>query len=135
MDEFPNNLRQIRVSHPDKSLRSGNKIAALLGVTPQYYYKLETGKENKRLNIDHLNQLTKIFGVTADEILGNQPLSDEPASENKKTPKDLAKFLEQTEVMFDGETYKLDNEDKAKLRAALEFGFWTAKEKNKRKKK
>lgn len=134
MKEYPNNLRKIRQSHPDKELRSGNKIATLLGVTPQYYYKLETGKENKRLNIDHLNQLTKIFGVSSDEILGNQPIP-ENTSENKKMPKDLAKFLEQAEVMFDGETYKLDEEDKEKVRSALEFAFWHAKEKNKRKKK
>lgn len=134
MDATPNNLRKIRLSQTDKNLKSGNKIAELLGVSPQYYYSLETGRDNKRLNVDHLNQLTKIFGVTADEILGSTPVPESSNNQNK-VPKDLAKFLEQAEVMFDGEVYKLDEEDKMKLRAALEFGFWTAKEKNKRKKK
>lgn len=134
MDATPNNLRKIRLSQTDKNLKSGNKIAELLGVSPQYYYSLETGRDNKRLNVDHLNKLTKIFGVTADEILGSTPVPESSNNQNK-VPKDLAKFLEQAEVMFDGEVYKLDEEDKMKLRAALEFGFWTAKEKNKRKKK
>lgn len=134
MTELPNNLRKIRLSQTDKVLRSGNKIAEMLGVSPQYYYKLETGQQDKRLNVEHLKKLTQILNVTADEILGNQSMP-ENISENKKMPKDLAKFLEQSEVMFDGETYKLDEEDKEKVRSALEFAFWHAKEKNKRKKK
>ena len=67
---IPNNLRKIRKSHPNKALRSGNEIAKLLETSPQYYYDLETGRNNCRLNIDHINKLTKIFNVTADEMLG-----------------------------------------------------------------
>ena len=37
--------------------------------------------------------------------------------------------------MFDGEVHHLDEEDKQKLKNALEFVFWQAKEKNKRKPK
>ena len=37
--------------------------------------------------------------------------------------------------MFDGEVHQLDEEDKQKLKNALEFVFWQAKEKNKLKKK
>lgn len=133
MNNMPNNLRKIRLSQKNKELQSASKIAELMDVSPQYYYKLETGGENKKLNVEHLKKLSKIFNCTADEILGNQQVPEE-ASENKKVPKDMAKFLEQTEVMFDGETYRLDDEDKEKLRSALEFGFWHAKEKNKRKK-
>ena len=70
MDKYPNNLRKIRLSQKNKELRSGNKIAELLEVTPQYYYKLETGREGKRLNIEHLRKLSKIFNITSDEILG-----------------------------------------------------------------
>lgn len=133
MDNMPNNLRKIRLSQKNKELQSASKIAELMDVSPQYYYKLETGGENKKLNVEHLKKLSKIFNCTADEILGNQPMPEESV-DNKKVPKDMAKFLEQTEVMFDGETYRLDDEDKEKLRSALEFGFWHAKEKNKRKK-
>jgi len=130
--EFPNNLRKIRTSHPNKQLRSGNRIAALMDISPQYYYDLETGRGGKRLNIEHINKLTKIFDVTADEIAGDSPLPTAP--EEEKKPKDLVKFLEQTEVMFDGETYELTEEDREKLKSAFEFVFWHAKQKNKRKK-
>jgi len=133
MEQYPNNLRKIRLSQTDKSLRSGNRIAELLGLSSQYYYDLETGRGGKRLNIEHLNKLTKIFGVTADEILGGQTLSDCETIEPKR-PKDLLKFLDQAEVMFDGELYKLDEDDKEKVRQALEYAFWHAKQKNKRKK-
>ena len=37
--------------------------------------------------------------------------------------------------MFDGDTYSLDDDDRQKLRNALEFVFWDAKQQNKRKKK
>ncbi len=131
--ELPNNLRQIRKTHPNKKLRSGNAIAELMSISPQYYYDLETGRNNCRLNAEHLGKLTKIFSVTADEILGGQPLADDESAEIKK-PKDLIRFLDQSEVMFDGELYDLDEEDKETLRKALEFAFWQAKQKNKRKK-
>lgn len=130
---LPNRLRKIRINHPQKELRSGNAIAELMNISPQYYYDLETGRNNCRLNADHLAKLTKIFNCTADEILGGQPLETDEPSEIKK-PKDLSKFLEQSEVMFDGELYDLDEEDKETLRKALEFAFWQAKQKNKRNK-
>lgn len=47
-------------------------------------------------------------------------------------PKDLKKFLEQHEIMFDG--IPLTNDDKEKVRAALKVVFWDAKEQNQRKK-
>jgi len=132
MSELPNNLRKIRKAHPDKALRSGNKIAELMNISPQYYYDLETGRGGRKLNIDHITQLTKIFKVTADEILDNQLLLTQSAK-NKKALTDLAMFLDQAEIMFDGEIYHLDTEDKIKLRTALEFSFWHIKEKNKHK--
>lgn len=132
MTEFPNNLRNIRKNHPNKTLRSGEEVARLMNLSKQYYYDLETGRNGARLNIDHLNQLTKIFNVSSDEILGSQQIINE--SNEPKKPKDLVKFLEQTEVMFDGETYELNDEDREKLKAAFEFVFWHAKQKNKRKK-
>ncbi|MCM0758058.1 helix-turn-helix domain-containing protein [Sporomusa sphaeroides DSM 2875] len=132
MKEFPNNLRKIRTTQSNRDLRSGNRIAELMNISPQYYYDLETGRGGRKLNAEHLAKLTKIFDVSADEILGGQPLVDS-LTEQKK-PKDLVKFLEQTEVMFDGETYELNEEDREKLKSAFEFVFWHAKQKNKRKK-
>jgi Helix-turn-helix. len=130
--EYPNNLRKIRLSQKDKNLRSGNKIAELLNLSVQYYYDLETGRGGKRLNSDHLTKLAEIFKVSTDEILGKDILSNN--DDVHKKPKDLLKYLDQAEVMFDGELYDLDEEDKQKVREALEYAFWHAKQKNKRKK-
>jgi len=130
MKLFPNNLRKIRTTQDSKELRSGNRIAELMNLSPQYYYDLETGRGGRKLNADHINKLTKIFDVTADEILGDQTLNDSP--DETKKPKDLIKFLNQSEVMFDG--IVLSESDKEKVRKALELAFWDAKQQNKRKK-
>ncbi len=121
-----NNIRALRKRLNFKV----SELADSLGITPKHLYDLETGK--RRLNEAHIRKLSEIFDVSATEILGGQPVTATP-NEPKK-PKDLVKFLEQSEVMFDGETYDLDEEDKEKLRSAFEFVFWHAKQKNKRKK-
>lgn len=107
---------------------SREKVADDLQLSYWAISKYETDKRSP----DHstLQRLANYFEVTVDELLGG---SSSQKSEDQK-PKDLVKFLEQSEVMFDGETYNLDEEDKQKLRAALEFAFWHAKQKNKRKK-
>ena len=55
-----------------------------------------------------------------------------PEEHKEKKPKDLQKFLDQQEIMFDG--VPLTDDDKEKIRKALEIIFWDAKQKNKRKK-
>ena len=75
-------------------------------------------------------------------ITVNAPTSDDlptltqrdSTAHSKRDLNDLAKFLNKTEVMFDGDTYNLSEEDQQKLRNALEFVFWDAKRQNKRKK-
>lgn len=47
----------------------------------------------------------------------------------------LEKFLNEAEVLFDGNTYKLNVEERQQIQEALEMAFWDAKERNKRKKK
>ena len=49
--------------------------------------------------------------------------------------KGLEKFLKEAEVLFDGNTYKLNIEKKNQIQEALEIAFWDAKQRNKRKKK
>lgn len=76
--KYLNNLRLIRKNHPDKQLRSGTKIAKIMGISEQHYYGLERGE--KRLNSDHLKMLSNVFGITTNEILGEgytQTTSDE----------------------------------------------------------
>lgn len=121
-------LRELR---ENKGL-SQSEVANLIGVTRTAYIHYETGRYKP---IRKLKELCALFNVSADYILGNDNLEKIQPIENKpKEPVDLNKFLNQSEIMFDGETMQLDEEDRQKLRNALEFVFWEAKKKNKRKK-
>jgi len=64
MKQPPNRLREIRAR---KGI-SGNRLAEVLGISPQYYYNLEKG--NKRLNEDHIRALSAYLNVSANDILG-----------------------------------------------------------------
>lgn len=130
MGELPNNLRYIRKNHSDRSLRSGEEIARLMNLSKQYYYDLETGRNGARLNIDHINQLTKIFNVTSDDILTNQQVVNE-TTDNKKIPKDLKKILEEKTLMFDGEI--MSEDEKLLIDQMLTKMYYKSKELNKRK--
>jgi len=125
---------RLREARLDKSLK-------------QVDVKIKTGINNKTLsnyenNVsspdpDTLKVLAELYDVTTDQIIygkNKNALLNVPVDVVDKKPKDLIKFLEQSEVMFDGEIYKLDEEGRAKVRAALEFAFWDAKRQNKRKK-
>lgn len=94
--------------------------------------------------MDKVDKLCSFFKIKRSELLEQSPapaLGDLPAltqrdstAPSKRDMNDLAKFLNKTEVMFDGDTYNLSEEDQQKLRNALEFVFWDAKRQNKRKK-
>ena len=117
-------LRSLR----EKKGLSQSQVADIIGVTRTAYIHYETGRYKP---VRKLKELCKLFDVSSDYILGTD---SGKTSTNEKKPKDLAKFLDDTEIMFDGELYKLSDADKQKLRNALEFVFWDAKKENKRKK-
>lgn len=117
-------LRSLR----EKKGLSQSQVADIIGVTRTAYIHYETGRYKP---VRKLKELCKLFDVSSDYILGTD---SGKTSTNEKKPKDLAKFLDDTEIMFDGEVYKLSDADKQKLRNALEFVFWDAKKENKRKK-
>lgn len=111
---------------------SQEEVAKAIGVGRVTYLKYENG-ENRPVR--KLKELSSFFKVSIDYLLGNDtPAAEKPASPSKRDMNDLAKFLNKTEVMFDGDTYNLSEEDQQKLRNALEFVFWDAKRQNKRKK-
>ena len=111
---------------------SQEEIAKAIGVGRVTYLKYENG-ENRPVR--KLKELSSFFKVSIDYLLGNEtPAAEKPAAPSKRDMNDLAKFLNKTEVMFDGDTYNLSEEDQQKLRSALEFVFWDAKRQNKRKK-
>ena len=49
-------------------------------------------------------------------------------------PKDLNKFLQQSEIIFDGDTYNLTDEERELVIKSLEVAFSAAKRANKRQK-
>lgn len=94
------------------------------------------------INQDDILNLSNAFGVPIDKLVdkdaslfeSSPKASPSTSPHSKRDMNDLAKFLNKTEVLFDGDTYRLDEEDRQKLRNALEFVFWDAKRQNKRKK-
>ena len=111
---------------------SQEEVAKAIGVGRVTYLKYENG-ENRPVR--KLKELSSFFKVSIDYLLGNDtPTTEKPSAPSKRDMNDLAKFLNKTEVMFDGDTYNLSEEDQQKLRNALEFVFWDAKRLNKRKK-
>lgn len=91
------------------------------------------------INQEDILNLSNAFGVPVNKLVDENssvfeaPVQDIPPH-TKRDMNDLAKFLNKTEVLFDGNTYNLSEEDQKKLRSALEFVFWDAKRQNKRKK-
>ena len=91
------------------------------------------------INQDDILNLSNAFGIPVNKLVDEnssvlEPPIQESSPHSKRDMNDLAKFLNKTEVMFDGDTYNLSEEDQQKLRNALEFVFWDAKRQNKRKK-
>ena len=126
------------ISQRIKELRLENhltqkELSDCIGLTPKMISFYELGQRVPPSDI--LLKLADKFQVSTDYLLGNdEPTTEKPDAPSKRDMNDLAKFLNKTEVMFDGDTYNLSEEDQQKLRNALEFVFWDAKRQNKRKK-
>lgn len=85
-------------------------------------------------NFETLEILADYFNVDMNTLLSKQPPGSDPMQHISKEERDLNKFLERAEVMFDGDTYKLTADDREKIRAALKLAFYDAKKRNRRKK-
>ena len=126
------------ISQRIKKLRLENnltqkELSDYLGLTPKMISFYELGQRVPPSDIVLI--LADKFQVSTDYLLGNDsPTVTSNTAHSKRDLNDLAKFLNKTEVMFDGDTYNLSEEDQQKLRNALEFVFWDAKRQNKRKK-
>lgn len=130
MKNFATTIKNLR----ENKEWSQRKLALVSGVSNTEINRIEKG-EREKPSLKILEKLSIAFGITLDELLSTSGLTDYlPHDTSPKQPKDLVKFLNQAEVMFDGDTYKLNDDDRAKIRAALELAFWDAKERNKRKK-
>lgn len=115
------NLKDLRI----KKDLTQQQVADLLNINRVTYTQYELNKRDPDTNT--LIRLADFFGVTTDDLLGRDKPNE--TSEEKK-PKDLEKFLDNQEIMFDG--VPLTEDDKAKIRKSLEIIFWDAREKNKK---
>lgn len=102
-------------------------VAPLIGITSQALSNYERGDRDP--DTDTLNKLAGIYNVTVDYLLGR----DTPITHSQETNlKDLAEFLEQPEIFFNG--IPLTKEDIKKIKASLEIVFWDAKQNKKQEK-
>jgi transcriptional regulator with XRE-family HTH domain len=103
------------------------QLAEVVGVTQQAVAKWET---NKALpDPEMLQKISSILNVMVDTLL------DGKTSQNKsKISKDLNKFLQESEIVFEGNTYNLTDEDRGLVIKSLEVAFAAVKPVNKRRK-
>lgn len=105
------------------------ELAKLTNLSRSYIGDIEQNRYNPSV------ATLKAIAIATDQPLDAIIISDRKETENKeKTPADLKKFLDQSEVMFDGETYNLTPEEKEMVMQSLKVAFYAAKCANKRKK-
>jgi len=101
------------------------QAAEKLGLSRVNYNRYENGEREP--DNATLSRLADFFDVTTDDLLGRD--KQDKVSEPQK-PKDLEKFLDNQEIMFDG--VPLTEGDKAKIRKSIGIIFGDAREKNKK---
>ena len=103
------------------------QLAEAVGGTQQAVAKWETDKASP--DPEMLQKISSMLNVTVDSLLDGATPKDK-----SKMPKDLNKFLQQSEIIFDGDTYNLTDEERELVIKSLEVAFSAAKRANKRKK-
>lgn len=89
-------------------------------------------ENNRRMpKTDILISIANYYGVSLDYLVGR---TNNRFDNSKRHPKDLNKFLEQAEIVFDGDTYNLSDDERQMVMKSLEVAFYAAKQANKRKK-
>jgi len=125
---FSDRLKELRRRHnmTQDDLAKATKISrSALGM-------YEAG--HREPNFETLEILADYFNVDMNTLLNKTTPPNTADLRISKDERDLNKFLERAEVMFDGDTYKLTADDREKIRAALKLAFYDAKKRNRRKK-
>ncbi|WP_196590500.1 helix-turn-helix domain-containing protein [Pectinatus frisingensis] len=121
----------LKKERTNKGLSQAN-LATILGVSQQAIGSWEVGRTSP--DPEMLKKIANYFNVSTDHLLGNDSLKTDSVKLTKKDLGNLDKLLQQAEVTFDSDTYKLTDDDRTKIRSALELAFFDAKKRNKRKK-
>lgn len=107
------------------------ELAKATNLSRSYIGDIEKDRYNPSLSV--LKAIAVATNTPLDTIISDQKLEWLNKTE-RKIPKDLNKFLEQTEIVFNGNTYNLTDDERAVIIKSLEFAFDVAKQANKRKK-
>jgi transcriptional regulator with XRE-family HTH domain len=119
-----------------RKLRSDNKLtqknlADILNVSRTTYVKYET--DSIKLSFEKASKLADFFEVTTDYLLEKQTKNTPTISflENEPPyPIDLAKIINQGEIIFNGNTYKLNDTYQKKILASIEVTLMDMKNNN-----
>ena len=107
------------------------ELAKATNLSRSYIGDIEKDRYNPSLSV--LKAIAVATNTPLDTIISDQKL-EWLNKEERKIPKDLNKFLEQTEIVFNGNTYNLTDDERDVIIKSLEFAFDVAKQANKRKK-
>ena len=126
-----NNLKKILA---EKKI-SVKLLAEKIAISPTHLSYVMHGKRN--ISFELAEKIADFLEITLSQLFENDTetaplLNLEVESVRPKQPKDLIQFLDTSEVMFDG--VPLTDDDKLKIKKALELVFWDAKQQNKHKK-
>lgn len=108
-----------------KSLRKSkgltqSQLGKLINKSSQVISNWERGYTSS-INQDDIKNLANALSVSASDLLEDIDFTNDKKEGEEKKPADLEKFLNQSEVMFDGEVMKLDEEDRQEIRNANEL--------------
>lgn len=119
---------RIKKLREDKGLTQAD-VCLALNIAQSTLANYETNFRSPKMDV--LIAIANYYGVSIDYLLGR---TDTPFVDTAKRPKDLNRFLQQAEIIFDGDTYNLDDKERALVMKSLEVAFAAAKKANKRKK-
>ena len=95
-------------------------VADMLHINYSTYSRYEN---NSRLpDVDTIDDIANFFQVPFESLY--------QIKRPRYQHNDLNQFLNNAEILFDGELHKLDEEDRKMMRQAIEFVFWQSKQKN-----
>lgn len=117
------------------------EVADKVGVSEATISRWESG-EISNMRRGAISALAKALGISPNEIMGWEQISGDSSNDistsptgekiDARTRRQLEKVLEDDELTYNGVV--LNEEDKEKVKKALELAFWDIKEMNKRKK-
>ena len=106
-----------------------HELAKATNLSRSYIGDIEKDRYNPILS--SLKAIASATDTPLEELISGYKY-DLSNGELVKIPKDLNRFLQQTEIVFNGDTYNLTEEERAMIMKSLEVAFYAAKKANKK---